>query len=408
MKDAGNTGKNLDTLKGTIIENVKYCSWGSKHSQRRSGMPGRSLALVAASVVSAGLFAMISVGVHAQTSKSTKNAAPDTAASDKPFDWKANFAKVPTGKVPRLPDGKPDLQGIWSFSVLTPLERPNAQKKTEITAADAEELEDAAQKAEIDLRVESTVTPPGEKTTDAYNSFWRDGYWYKVPMTTLHTSQVVDPPDGRVPPITADARKRGAQMTARINRPARSPEDRSTTSRCVRGPRSGPPIVGEGPGSQETTLQIVEGPTVVVVRQEAMHDSQLAYLDGRPLPPADVHLDKGASRGHWEGDTLVVDSTNFGPWAIGVFSAYGTTDKLHIQERWKRLDETHLLYGFTIEDPGTWTKPWSVEYVMWKMPNQEQLVEYACHEGNVGLEFTLSAARYKEYKDQEDEKNSSN
>jgi len=139
-----------------------------------------------------------------------------------------------------------------------------------------------------------------------------------------------------------------------------------------------------------------------------MHDSQLVYLDGRPLPPPEVHLDKGASRGHWEGDTLVVDSSNFGPWAIGVFSAYGTTDQLHIQERWKRLDETHLLYGFTISDPGTWTKPWSVEYVMWKMPNQEQIVEYACHEGNVGLEFTLSAARYKEYQDKEDEKNGNN
>ena len=254
-------------------------------------MPRRSLAFVAASVASAGLFAIISVGVHAQTPKSQKNAAKsdknaaDTSESDKPYDLKASFAKVPTGKVPRLPDGRPDLQGIWVFSVLTPLERPNAQKKTEIAAADAEELEDAAQKAEIDLRVESTVTPPGEKTTDAYNSFWRDGYWYKVPMTTLHTSQVVDPPDGRVPPITADARKRGAQMTARINRPARSPEDRSTTSRCVRGPRGlRPSDCWRGTRSQETTLQLVESPTAVVVRQEAMHDSQLADAqipDGR-------------------------------------------------------------------------------------------------------------------------------
>jgi formylglycine-generating enzyme required for sulfatase activity len=143
-------------------------------------------------------------------------------------------------------------------------------------------------------------------------------------------------------------------------------------------------------------MQIVQGPDVVVVRQEALHASQMVYLDGRPRPAADVHLDKGVSRGHWEGDTLVVDSTNFAPWGVGNFSAYGTTDKLHIIERWKRLDDTHLLYGFTVDDPGTWTKPWSVEYVMWRLTTQEELVEYACNEGNVGIHFTLTAARERE------------
>jgi len=93
---------------------------------------------------------------------------------------------------------------------------------------------------------------------------------------------------------------------------------------------------------------------------------------------------------------LVVESTNFAPWASGFFSAYGTTEKMHLTERWKRLDDTHMLYGFTMEDPGTWTKPWSVEFVMWRMADQEELVEYACHAGNVGIEFTLSAARTKE------------
>ncbi len=141
-------------------------------------------------------------------------------------------------------------------------------------------------------------------------------------------------------------------------------------------------------------MEIVQGPDVVEVRQD--HGAQLVYLDGRPRPPDSVHLYKGVSRGHWDGDTLVVESTNFASWATGNFDAYGTTDQLHIIERWKRLDDTHLLYGFTIEDPGTWTKPWSVEYVMWRMTNQEQLVEYACEEGNVGIHFTLTAAREKE------------
>jgi len=364
-------------------------------------MRRKNFAFVLATTAALGMCGLISFGVRAQTSRpaaKSKNAAPVVSdpTAEHPYDWKSSFAKVPTGKVPHLPDGKPNLQGIWSFSILTPMQRPNGQKDTEISAAEAEEAEDVAQKKAIELRVEPTITPPGEKSTDAYNSFWRDGYWYKVPMTTLHTSQVVDPPDGRIPPLTAEARARALMSATKLNRPAVGPEDRPTTSRCLTAVRAGPPIVGNGPGSQETTMQIIQGPETVVVRQEALHAAQMVYLDGRPRPPDSVHLNKGVSRGHWEGDVLVVESTNFTPWGIGNFSAYGTTDKLHIIERWKRLDDTHLMYGFTIEDPGTWTKPWSVEYVMWRLTDQEQLVEYACHEGNVGIQFSLSAARMKE------------
>ena len=164
--------------------------------------------------------------------------------------------------------------------------------------------------------------------------------------------------------------------------------------------RVGPPFTGTGPGSQESTFQIVQGRDVVVVRPEA-HESQMIYLDGRARPPENVRLYKGAARGHWEGDTLVVDSTNFNNLAMGgTFNNYSNTEKAHLIERWKRLDENHLLYGFTIEDPGTWTSPWSIEVVMWRLTDQEQLVEYACHEGNVGLEFTLSGARAKEREQQ--------
>src|SRR5215831_18620675 len=124
----------------------------------------------------------------------------------------------------------------------------------------------------------------------------------------------------------------------------------------------------------------------------------------RARPPENVRLYKGAARGHWDGDTLVVDSTNFNNLAMGgTFNNYSNTEKAHLIERWKRLDENHLLYGFTIEDPGTWTRPWSIEVVMWRLTDQEQLVEYACHEGNVGLEFTLSGARAKEREQQAEE-----
>jgi hypothetical protein len=157
-------------------------------------------------------------------------------------------------------------------------------------------------------------------------------------------------------------------------------------------------------------LQIIQSPQAVIVRVEALR-SQLIYLDGRPRPPASVHLETGAARGRWDGDILVVDYTNFSADALvsGV-TTYSTpkanavsdaTVRKRLTERWKRLDDTHLLYGFTMDDPETRTKPYSVEFVMWRLTDQEQLVEYACHEGNVNLEFTLSGARAKEREEQE-------
>jgi hypothetical protein len=321
-------------------------------------------------------------------------ATSENGAPDKPYDWKASFAAYKVGKVPRTPDGKPDLQGIWSRSVLTPLERPgSASDKTEYDESARAELEDAAQQRQFDLRTEPTETPPGEKTTDAYNTFWRDGYWYKVPMTSLRTSQVVDPPNGRLPPLTRAAREQRKRADDLLNRRATGPEDRPPSSRCTRPIGVGPGWNGSGPGGQETTLEIIQSPQAVVVRVEALR-SELIYLDGRPRPPAEVHLETGAARGHWDGDTLVVDYTNFPT------DANGTAQK-RLTERWKRLDDTHLLYGFTLDDPGTRTRPYSVEYVMWRLTDQEQLVEYACHEGNVNLEFTLSGARAQEKEEEE-------
>ncbi len=330
-----------------------------------------------------------------------------TGTPDKPYDWKASFAAYKVGKVPRTADGKPDLQGIWSRSILTPLERPgNEFEKTEYDESVRSELEDAAQQRQFDLRTEPTNTPPGEKTTDAYNTFWRDGFWYKVPMTSLHTSQVVDPPDGRLPPLTRAAREQRDRADYLINRPATGPEDRPLASRCVRPIGIGPPFTGSGPGGQETTLQIVQNRQAMIVRVEALR-SQVIYLDGRPRPSVGVHLETGAARGHWEGDTLVVEYTNFAPDALtsGVTTypipMSDATAKRRLTERWKRLDDTHLLYGFTMDDPTTRTKPYSVEFVMWRLTDQEQLVEYACHEGNVNLEFTLSGARATEREEAE-------
>jgi hypothetical protein len=212
-------------------------------------------------------------------------------------------------------------------------------------------------------------------------------------MTSLRTSQVVDPPNGRLPPLTPAAREQRSRADYLLNRPATGPEDRPPSSRCIRPIGVGPPFTGSGPGGQESTLEIIQNPKAVIVRVEALR-SQLIYLDGRPRPPASVHLETGAARGHWEGDTLVVEYTNFAG------DVDGTANK-RLTERWKRLDDTHLLYGFTMDDPATRTKPYSIEFVMWRLTDQEQLVEYACHEGNVNLEFTLSGARAKEREEAE-------
>src|SRR5271169_5380591 len=182
-------------------------------------------------------------------------AKTETRAPEEPYDWKASFAAYPVGEVPRRADGKPDLQGIWSRSILTPIERPGHEPdKLEYDSSVRAEVEYAAQQRQFDLRTEPTNTPPGEKTTDAYNTFWRDGYWFKVPMTSLRTSQIVDPPDGRLPPTTLAARVRQNRAAEMDNRRATSYEDRPLSSRCVQRPGSpGPALGGSGPGGQEST-----------------------------------------------------------------------------------------------------------------------------------------------------------
>jgi hypothetical protein len=389
-------------------------------------MRPRNFAIWLGSVASAGLFGTASSAQPAPKSETAPcfnlscpiepaaeaPAESATGAPAKPYDWKASFAAYEVGKVPRTADGKPDLQGIWSRSILTPLERPGSQAdKTEYDPSVRAEFEDAAQQRQFDLRTESTVTPLGEKTTDAYNTLWRDGFWFKVPMTSLHTSQVVDPPNGRLPPLTPAASEKRKHDDEVLDRPATGPEDRPLSSRCLRPDGIGPAWTGSGPGGQESTLEIIQSPQAVVVRVEALR-SQLIYLDGRLRPPASVHLEQGAARGHWEDDTLVVEYSNFAPVAMvvgarnyatpAIVMSDGTVQK-RVTERWKRLDDTHLLYGFTLDDPGTRTKPYSVEFVMWRLTDQEQLVEYACHEGNVNLEFTLSGARAKEREEEEEQ-----
>jgi hypothetical protein len=338
------------------------------------------------------LITTTAVTIHGQgqAPAAPKPAAPATAAA-KPA---ANAAKIP-----RTLDGKPDMAGIWSAFILTPMQRPAGAPEF-YTAEELAKKQDADQKDRLDLRIYPTVTPPGEKTTDAYNTLWRDGFWTKIGTGSLRTSQIVDPPDGRLPPTTPRVAELQAGRTMRQNRGAWGPEDRPLWTRCVRGQVSGPPLVGTG-GSYNNNLQIVEGPDQVAIIQEMNHESQIVPLNNTPHLPPEMKLNKGDSRGHWEGDTLVIDTTNFigaTPLNAGVMSVgNGTTsDKLHVVERYQMLDANNILYHATVTDPDTWTKPFSIEFVIWRMQDQKLLNEYACHEGNRSLEYALSGARQLE------------
>lgn len=350
-----------------------------------------NFALAGASAVIVVLMASTALTAGQPPQVPAKNAGPAKAPAQ-------TSTAAKTSKIPRTLYGKPDLQGLWSFSILTPLQRPGGSYKEELTEDEATALEEAAQQRQIDLRIEPTNTPPGQKTPDAYNTFWRDGFFTKVPATSLRTSQVVDPPDGRIPPLTPEAQQRLREANERRDQPASGPEDRPIDSRCIRGMNSGPPIIGAGAGSYLNNLQIVQDPRHVVILQEVIHEAQIVPLDGRPHLPENLHLWKGNSRGRWEGDRLVIDSTNFRYWALGTnaFKMHGITEKMHLVEHYELLDEDRLLYGFTIDDPGTWTRPWSAEFVMWRMKDQKMLVEYACHEGNRSMANTLAGARVAE------------
>jgi hypothetical protein len=295
---------------------------------------------------------------------------------------------LPSGQVktkpltpPRTPDGHPDLQGIWDYRSATPLQRPArfAGKEfltpDEVVAYEQEALERPDGRPPDDGRTEQSVHPV----------WWLD--YGKTVVKTRRTSLIVDPPDGRIPPLTPDAQKRNAarRAEAATHGPADSYENRSLFERCLtRG-------VPEGllPGPYNNNLQILQAPGYVVLVTEMIHDARIVPMDGRPRSAA-MGRWMGDPRGHWQGDTLVVDTVNFSD----KISFRGATEKLHLVERFTRLDADTLEYRFTVDDPDTWTTPWTVAYPM--VRTTEKIYEYACHEGNYGLRNILSNARWEE------------
>jgi hypothetical protein len=293
--------------------------------------------------------------------------------------------QVPATKswtVPRTPDGQPDLQGYWTNATITPFERPpQLAAKQFLTPEEAAALEKEVSQTRVDR-----APAPGD--TGGYNEFWYDRGTKVVP--TRRTSLIVDPPDGRIPPLTPEAQARvdKARAAAREH-PADGPESRSLQERCILWPTAGPPML---PSGYNNMYQIVQAPGYVMIQTEMIHDIRLIPLDGRPHLPPNVHLWMGDSRGHWEGNTLVVDTTNFSSKT----SFRGASESLHLVERFTRTDSETILYQFTVDDPKAFTKSWSVEIPMTKQAGP--IFEYACNEGNYALTDILAGERAEEQK----------
>ena len=225
----------------------------------------------------------------------------------------------------------------------------------------------------------------GFKSTDGgtgdYSSEWND---HRV--WDNRTSLITDPEDGRIPPVTARAQAIGAEMMKAMLRPAEGPEDRPLTERCI---TTSSPAIGAG---YQSYFQIVQTPAAVMMMTEMFHDVRVINIDNRPHPSANVQEWMGDSRGHWEGNTLVVDTTNYKPRAFQGISS----EKLHITERISRQDAETLRWEITVNDPDTWTKPWSIMIPLQR--SSQPVYEYACHEGNYGLAGILAGARADEAK----------
>ena len=293
---------------------------------------------------------------------------------------------VPSGQAkkawtpPRTVDGHPDLQGIWDFRSATPLQRPQQFAGREFMTAD-----EAAEYERRAAAREDGRPPDDPRTEQSVHPVWWLDYG-KTVVKTRRTSLIVDPPDGRIPPMTPEGQKRMAARRAEVaaHGPADSYENRSLFERCIT--RGAPE--GLLPGPYNNNLQVLQAPGYVVLFTEMIHDARIVPIDSRPH--GRVRRWMGDPRGHWEGDTLVVDTVNFSD----KISFRGATEKLHLVERFTRLDQDTLEYRFTVDDPDTWTRPWTVAFPM--VRTDEKIYEYACHEGNYGLRNILSNARWEE------------
>jgi len=291
----------------------------------------------------------------------------------------------------RTVDGQPDLQGFWTNDTVTPLERP-----AEFGNKDILSPEEAAAYAK--KRLDQFLAQPKD------NIHYDDAIWQAESYSkeaNRRTSLITEPRDGKLPPLTPVAQKREAAKAAARKGvdPSDSAQTRSLAERCITWGNVGPPMI---PPTYNANLQIMQTRDTVVIMHEMMHDARIVPLDGSAHPSSKIQFLAGDSRGHWNGETLVIDTTNFtdktnfrGP-PLTTRQDIAASETLHVIERFTRVDADTIRYQFTVEDPNTWTAPWSGEIAIrkWEGP----IYEYACHEGNYGLANILRAARVEDAK----------
>jgi hypothetical protein len=331
-----------------------------------------SVGLLAGAIVS---LAQVAVAGQTQPTSPTSPTSPTgTRASQTAKPYTA----------PRTPDGQPDIQGFWTNSTYTPLQRPKDVTKAFYTPAEAAQAEKRA------AANESELTTPGTVADVHYDfsQFGLDRSQSKL-ARNLRTSLIVDPDTGRLPPLSAEGQKRAAESAERAKRVGRwdSAQSNQLDDRCIIMVGSGPPMLN---AAYNANYQIVQAPGYVMILTEMIHDVRIIPLDAPSQPDSNIRQWIGLSRGRWDGNTLVVETTNFN----GKNPLEGSSENMRVTERFTRVAADTIQYTFTVEDPSTWTRPWTAEMPM--VTTTGPLFEHACHEGNYGLYNTLVGARLEE------------
>ena len=289
--------------------------------------------------------------------------------------------------VPQTAWGAPDLQGVWDFRTITPLQRPeDLGDKAFLTAEEAAQREQSAVDRATRLWDREARRTEAGGNVGGYNNFWMDQGTNVI--GTRRTSLIIDPPNGRLPEVTEAGQARAAANRGSFSSdlPA-SYTDLSNSDRCLMGFNAGPPIT---PAAYNQNVQLFQTPDHLVMLTEMVHTVRVIPLDGTPPLVEGLRQLSGDSRGHWEGKTLVVETANFEArrdWR-------GSTEGMRLVERFTRVDADTLEYEFTVTDPETWDAPWTVNLPMRR--NEFQMFEYACHEGNYSMEAMLGGARADE------------
>ena len=333
-------------------------------------------------LVSLGILTALTmaVSVRGTAQSSTPRTTTTTPANPETLQKRPLAAKAAKWTPLRTPWGEPDLQGVWSYATITPLERPDSKAGKELLSDEEVEILDKEARTGADRR---DGTPEADLAR-AYNAFW-----YDRGKSDGRTSLIVDPADGRLPSLTPEGRSRQAARAEQLRgHEFDSASQRPLQERCITY-HGVPPI----PSGYNNTYQIFQTPGYVAIVDENIHDVRGIPVDGRAHVGRNIRQWNGNSRGHWEGDTLVVETTNYSPKTVFRFPGNGET--LRATERFTRVAADRIDYRFTINDPATYTRPWTAVLPLVNLPDYV-IYEYACHEGNYAIAHALSGARAQE------------